>query len=106
MILFLDFDGVLHPDAVFLEKRRPVLRADGNLFMWVPHLISAIEPYPEVQIVLSTSWVRARGFSRAKKALPKPLRDRIIGSTWHSSMGRSEYGGHRLVSTWWDRSTR
>jgi hypothetical protein len=106
MILFLDFDGVLHPDAVFLEKRRPVLHADGELFMWVTHLIKALEPHPEVQIVLSTSWVRIRGFTRAKKVLPKAIQDRVIGGTWHSAMGRSEYSGHRLPVSWWDQATR
>lgn len=90
MILFLDFDGVLHPDAAYLEKGRPVLRADGELFMWTPHLIEALAPYPNVQIVLSTSWVRVRGFTRARNALPKPLSERVIGATWHSAM---RYGG-------------
>ena len=105
-ILFLDYDGVLHEDAVFLEKRRPVLRTDGELFMWSHHLVRELEPYPDIRIVLSTSWVRIRGFSRAKDVLPQPLRDRVIGATWHSSMGRSEHGGFRLVSTWWDEATR
>ena len=30
-ILFLDYDGVLHPDDVYLERGRPVLRATGQL---------------------------------------------------------------------------
>lgn len=29
MVLFLDFDGVLHPDAVYLVGGRPTLRAEG-----------------------------------------------------------------------------
>ena len=32
-VLFLDFDGVLHPDAVFLTRQRPALRSEGELFM-------------------------------------------------------------------------
>jgi len=105
-ILFLDFDGVLHRDAVYLEHRRPVLRGSGTLFEWAPNLISALEPHPDVQIVLSTSWVRARGFGRARDALPPPLREKVIGGTWHSKMGRSEIGGFRLVNTWWANATR
>jgi hypothetical protein len=46
MILFLDFDGVLHPDAVYLERGRPVLRADGELFMWAHHLVDALASAP------------------------------------------------------------
>lgn len=105
-ILFLDYDGVLHRDAVFVEHRRPVLRGDGVLFEWTPLLACALEPYPEVKIVLSTSWSRMRGFSRARDVLPQPLRDKVIGSTWHSAMGKSEIGGFRLPTTWWDSSTR
>lgn len=33
MILFLDFDGVLHPDEAYLVKGRPVLRTEGALFI-------------------------------------------------------------------------
>ncbi len=36
MILFLDFDGVLHPDAALLVNGRPTLKADGELMMWAP----------------------------------------------------------------------
>ena len=105
-ILFLDYDGVLHGDAVYLEHRRPVLRGSGTLFEWSHHLIRALESCPDVQIVLSTSWVRARGFTRARDALPEALREKVIGGTWHSRMGRSEFGGFRLATTWWDNATR
>lgn len=42
MILFLDFDGVLHPDAAYLVRGRPVLRAAGELFMWAPLLAAVL----------------------------------------------------------------
>lgn len=106
MILFLDFDGVLHPDSTYLIKGRPVLRAEGRLFMWSSSLVEVLHPYPELRIVLSTSWVRALGYGRARKALPEPLRDRVVGATWHSSMGKSHFSGSRLASTWWDEATR
>lgn len=106
MILFLDFDGVLHPDAAYLEKGRPVLRATGELFMWAPALIEALVPYPQIKIVLSTSWVRVRGFERARDALPEDLRRRVIGATWHSAMSRSAHNGLKLPSCWWDEASR
>lgn len=105
-VLFLDYDGVLHGDSVYLEHRRPVLRGGGSLFQWAPCLISAMEPYPDVRIVLSTTWVRVRGFNRARKALPLALQNRVVGSTWHSGMGRGVLDDIRLPSTWWDRATR
>ncbi|MGB7389415.1 MAG: HAD domain-containing protein, partial [Pseudomonas neustonica] len=70
MLLFLDYDGVLHPDEVFLlSNGRVELRADGSLFMWAPTLMELISDL-DVQVVLSTSWVRYLGFKRARKALP------------------------------------
>ena len=105
-ILFLDFDGVLHPDSVYLEHRRPVLHAEGTLFMWAPYLVRALARYPEVRLVLSTSWVRARGFSRARDVLPEALRKKVVGATWHSLMERSEIGTIPLGITWWDNATR
>ncbi len=106
MILFLDYDGVLHPDAAYLVKRRPVLRAEGTFFMWAAILIDALHPHPEVKIVISSSWARIRGFGRARDVLPEELRNRVIGATWHSSFGRSPISGMRLPSNWWDESSR
>ncbi|MDD3326566.1 MAG: HAD domain-containing protein [Zoogloea sp.] len=106
MILFLDFDGVLHPDAVYLERGRPVLRADGELFMWAGHLVDALARAPHARIVLSTSWARELRFARARDYLPAELRPRVIGATWHSGMASD--AEHRPLGrdTWWDTSPR
>ncbi len=105
MILFLDFDGVLHPDAAFLVKGRPTLRAQGELFMWAPLLVDVLADFPDVEIVLSTSWARELSFSRARRWLPNELRGRVIGSTWHSCM-KFQADGFLLARTWWDQATR
>ena len=101
VLLFLDFDGVLHPDAVYLTRRGVELRADGALFMWSPHLVEALEQQQNVRIVLSTSWARKLGFQRARAALPAELQARVIGATWHSAMGR---GWPDFIA--WDVQTR
>jgi len=89
MILYLDFDGVLHPDDVYLDHRnRPTLRGFGELFQYAGRLEQILAPYPAVQIVLSTSWVRIKGFDRSCRRLPPGLRQRVIGATWHSHMKR------------------
>lgn len=89
MKLFLDFDGVLHPDAVYLRLTGEIeLRAPGELFMWAPQLIAVLSTRQDIRIVLSTSWVRNLGYHAARKALPAELRQRVIGATWHSAMGR------------------
>lgn len=48
-VLFLDFDGVLHPDAAFLIKGRPTLKTEGELFIWTPLLVDVLVDFPKVQ---------------------------------------------------------
>lgn len=94
--LFLDYDGVLHPDAVYREGGRIVLRADGfRLFEWTDILQDLLTPYPALQVVLSTSWVRVLGFDFACSHLPEPLRRRVVGATWYETAPRR-----------WDNLTR
>ncbi|HOY70272.1 MAG TPA: HAD domain-containing protein [Methylotenera sp.] len=99
MIIYLDFDGVLHPDAVFNPPNRPlVLRAEGELFMHAQILDDALAPYSQAKIVLSTSWVRVLGYDRTLSKMPLKLKERVIGATWHSQMNhqmyQNSYGGN------------
>lgn len=100
-VLFLDFDGVLHPDAVFITPRGPQLHAKGHLFMWAPLLAQALADFPQVKIVLSTTWVRHLGFRRARGYLPEAIQSRVTGATWHSEMARGW-----ADQNWWDSATR
>jgi hypothetical protein len=101
VLLFLDYDGVLHPDAVYRRVNGTIeLRAPGELFMWAPILADAVSGC-EVSIVLSTSWVRQLGFRKARNALPRELADRVIGATWHSAMGKKS-----LEHIAWDCQSR
>lgn len=50
--------------------------------MFAPLLEEMLAPYPQVNIVLTTSWVRALGLCRAKHKLPPGLRNRIVGSVY------------------------
>jgi len=87
MILFLDFDGVLHPDAVFRPRNKPLeLRAPGALMMHAQILEAILELHPEVEIILSTSWVREFGYERTLKKMPHSLAARVTGATWHKAM--------------------
>ena len=83
-ICFLDYDGVTHVDAVFWSPDRGIhITTPGRaLFEWAHILTNLLEPYPDVKIVLSTSWVRLRGFEFAKAQLPPVLRGRVIGATF------------------------
>jgi hypothetical protein len=87
-VLYLDFDGVLHDDAVYVSAKKGIhIDTPGRtLFEWMPMLEQALEPYPEIQIVLSTSWVRGNSFSFAKNKLSQTLEDRVIGATFHNAL--------------------
>lgn len=102
-VLYLDFDGVLHSDDVGRDWHgQPYLRGQGSLFEYSDRLIVALNPYPELKIVLSTSWVRILGFAHARERLPQELRERVIGATWHSRFENDD----QLYAWWIYTSTR
>lgn len=93
-ILYLDFDGVLHDKEVFLHKKSGIeVNTPGRtLFEWMPLLEELLAPYPDVSIVLSTSWVTARDYAFARKQLSPTLQARVIGATFHShAMQKEEF---------------
>lgn len=83
-ICVLDYDGCLHHHEVYYTPGIGVhVREPGHeLFEWSGILEELLAPFPEVKIVLSTSWVRARGFEFARAALPEALRARVIDATF------------------------
>lgn len=86
-LLYLDFDGVLHHENVWWHPKRGayIFETHYQLFEHVELLEQLLAPYPTVQIVLSTSWVRRYGMTKSAKFLG-PLRERVIGTTFHSRM--------------------
>jgi hypothetical protein len=89
-VLYLDFDGVLHPEDVHMRTGRGpfIASPDGHeLFEHAGLLAEVLRPYPDVKIVLSTSWVRVyKSVRRIARKLPLELRARVIGATYHASM--------------------
>jgi hypothetical protein len=83
MLLYLDFDGVLHGDEVYRRPGRGIHVAYGRLFEHAAALEAVLEPFPTMRIVLSTTWVQVLGFSRTVARLPPGLRTRVIGATYH-----------------------
>jgi hypothetical protein len=104
-VLYLDFDGVLHHEDVwFMHGCAPWFGTPGawRMFEHAHLLVKALEPYPDVKIVLSTTWVKKRGFGRSRKRLPDALRPRVIGATYHSQMayGMSMYWNPGYSCPW------
>ena len=84
-VLYLDFDGVLHPSEVWYEygMREPRLRVRGHkLFESMSMVEDAIVPYPGLKIVLSTTWVQTFGFEQARNRLSEGMQPRVIGATY------------------------
>ena len=54
MLIFLDFDGVLHPVGLPQEwmKDLAYLRASGILFRHLPALTEVLASYSDIQIVV------------------------------------------------------
>ena len=93
-IAFLDFDGVLHHHAVYRKRNvGPTLRAPAGfmLFQHAGLLEELFAPFPDVRIVLSTSWCVYYGYSKTTARLPPGLRSRCIGATYHSRIPRAEW---------------
>jgi hypothetical protein len=91
-VLYLDFDGVLHTqDCYFVRKQGPFVNPPHKLFEHMAVLESCLLPYPDIKIVLSTSWVRRLGYIDAASRLSLPLRKRVIGATFHTQMNKREF---------------
>lgn len=69
-VVFIDFDGVLHPAG---GKPGQVLP-----FEWVPELAALLLPYPDVGIVVHSSWAERFSLNDLREFL-EPLGSRIIG---------------------------
>jgi hypothetical protein len=94
LLLYLDFDGVLHHEDVWWHDLvGAYLRApdEFKLFQHVGLLEQLLAPYPELRIVLSTSWVRRNGCAGAAKNLGPRLRQRVIGATFQSRMNDATF---------------
>lgn len=93
-ILYLDYDAVLHDGNVLRNRTRGMyIKTPGRTFFeWMPVLDALLAPYPDLQIVLSTTWVQELGFNEAKYELSPTLRERVIGATFlHPKIVKAEF---------------
>lgn len=71
MILFLDVDGVLHP--LLAHERKPL--------SCLPRLATVLRDFPEVQVVITSTWRLTRSLEDLRAIFPADLRGRVIGAT-------------------------
>lgn len=105
LVLYLDFDGVLHHEDVRWTAKGPRLFAPApyRLFQHVELLETLLLPHPQVSIVLSTSWAVRYGCAGAARRLPKGLKEKVVGATYHSAMDRASFlAAPRGMQIWSD----
>lgn len=100
VVLYLDLDGVVQHESVFWHPRRgiymnPSLPPGRVLFEWLHYLEDALKPFPDVALVLSSSWCVRPGYSKTLQRFPAALRARFIGGTYH----RRHHGQDWLVKS-------
>jgi HAD domain in Swiss Army Knife RNA repair proteins len=71
-VLLLDFDGVLHPG--------PGIVSPLPLWCWLPDLTRLLAPYPDVHIVVHSTWRLEYGVDELRMLL-EGIGERVIDST-------------------------
>ena len=89
-ILFLDFDGVLHPfgEAAVDENYR--LLPNPRLFCWRSILEDLLAPYPAVKIIVSSDWRRLFDQASLSVLLGEQLAERLVGVVEVDKESRAE----------------
>lgn len=76
-VLFLDFDGVLHPTLAQDARDK---RIETGLFGWLPALTRMLRPHPDVVIVVHSTWRYTHNDEELRELL-ESISDRVVGST-------------------------
>lgn len=106
MILFLDFDGVLHPE--YEGQAVPVDVA----FCHLPRFEAVLRDFPQIEVVISSTWRHHLTLNQLRERFAADLRARIVGVTPTSADGASSrqqremeclewLSTHRAIGTPW-----
>ncbi|MHB9840928.1 HAD domain-containing protein [Paraburkholderia terrae] len=88
-VVFLDFDGVLHPVGVPAIDEAFCLIDNPDLFVWRPILDRLLAPYPMIGIIVSSDWRRLFDDATLIRLLG-PLAVRFVGVVECYGSSRSE----------------
>lgn len=75
MILFLDFDGVLHPEY----EREPI--PPDRAFCHLPRFETIMRDFPSVEIVISSMWRHQFSLENLRSRFSPDIGNRITGTT-------------------------
>ena len=76
-ILFLDFDGVLHP----FFPRDDRSDEENQLFSYLPRLERVLREFSDLRVVITSSWRTNRSWDDLIKPFAPDIAIRIIGAT-------------------------
>lgn len=76
-LLFLDFDGALHPYFLACDEGAPGARH----FCDAPAFEAVVRQHPAVQVVISSSWRQDRPLDQLRANFSPDIRPRIVGVT-------------------------
>jgi hypothetical protein len=80
--LFVDYDGTLHGGHGVVDGDGQVSLDSGRpLFEYAPLLVELLEPYPDVEIVVTTSWLETMSTETVLSYLPPELVRRVVDTT-------------------------
>lgn len=84
MLLFLDFDGVLHPLFVVDAETGYSRPYDGRMLLHAPLLADILCPWlPQLEIVISSTWGRKRDLDTLRALLPAELAEKVSDAVHH-----------------------
>jgi len=95
IVLALDFDGVLHPALPYFDEQ-----GSNPHFQDLPALEAALEPFPQVGLLISSSWRRRRSRQDLLKAFSPALRQRVLDVTPELPNTHAAGVRQREVETW------
>lgn len=95
MILFLDFDGVLHP------FHRP-----AGAFSLLPYFERVMRDLPQVDIVISSSWREGHSLEEMKSFFSPDIAERIIDATPVLNFLEHQYVREEEIAAWLHRAGR
>lgn len=87
MLVYLNFDGVLHPNhLLYRYGRAPELLSPGHTVLeYASAFAEAFEVCPDATVVLNTWWTYHLSMDACVELLPVPVRRRISGTTLASA---------------------
>jgi hypothetical protein len=79
--LFIDFDGVFHPEGScsYLEEEARYSFVDE--FRWLKQFLETIRDFPTLEVVIHSSWRSQWRWEEMSKVVPEALLERCSGVT-------------------------